>query len=107
MNRLRTAGLLALSLAGFLALLFGPALGVRAGQSSTVPDIDPHVTAGSKNAPIVMEVFSDFQCPACKTLFMTTNRQVLDNYVSTGKVFLIHRGLPAAHARALASRRSI
>ncbi len=94
MNRLRTAGLLALSLAGFLALLFGPALGVRAGQSSTVPDIDPHVTAGSKNAPIVMEVFSDFQCPACKTLFMTTNRQVLDNYVSTGKVFLIHRDFP-------------
>jgi len=93
-NRLRTAGLLALSLAGFLALLFGPALGVRAGQSSTVPDIDPHVTAGSKNAPIVMEVFSDFQCPACKTLFMTTNRQVLDNYVSTGKVFLIHRDFP-------------
>jgi protein-disulfide isomerase len=87
--------LLAASLACLLALLFWPALGVRAGQSlAAVPDIDPHVTAGSKNAPIVMEVFSDFQCPACKTLFMTTNRQVMDNYVSTGKVFLIHRDFP-------------
>ena len=41
-----------------------------------------------------MEVFSDFQCPACKTLFLTTNRQLMDNYVSTGKVYLIHRDFP-------------
>jgi protein-disulfide isomerase len=59
-----------------------------------VPDVDPHKAFGSKNAPITMEVFSDFQCPACKTLFMTTNRQLMDNYVSTGKVYLIHRDFP-------------
>ena len=59
-----------------------------------MPDVDPHAAFGSKNPPIVMEVFSDFQCPACKTLFMTTNRQVMDNYVSTGKVYLIHRDFP-------------
>jgi len=41
-----------------------------------------------------MEVFSDFQCPACRTLFMTTNRQLMDNYVSTGKVYLVHRDFP-------------
>jgi protein-disulfide isomerase len=94
-NRLRSAGSFALSLAGFFALLLASALGVRARQSSaSVPDLDPHVAVGSKNAPIVMEVFSDYQCPACKTLFVTTNRQVLDNYVSTGKVYLIHRDFP-------------
>ncbi len=59
-----------------------------------VADIDPHKAFGSKNAPIVMEVFSDYQCPACKTLFLTTNRQVMDNYVSTGKVYLVHRDFP-------------
>ncbi len=59
-----------------------------------VNDIDPHKAFGSKNAPIVMEVFSDYQCPACKTLFLTTNRQLMDNYVSTGKVYLIHRDFP-------------
>jgi protein-disulfide isomerase len=59
-----------------------------------VPDVDPHKAFGSKNAPITMEVFSDFQCPACKTLFLTTNRQLMDNYVSTGKVYLIHRDFP-------------
>ena len=82
-----------LSLAVLAAALLS-ALGVRAGQASAVPDIDSHVGFGSKNAPIVMEVFSDFQCPACKTLFVTTNRQVMDNYVSTGKVYFIHRDFP-------------
>jgi protein-disulfide isomerase len=59
-----------------------------------VNDVDPHKAFGSKTAPIVMEVFSDFQCPACKTLFLTTNRQLMDNYVSTGKVYLVHRDFP-------------
>ena len=59
-----------------------------------VTDVDPHKAFGSKNAPITMEVFSDFQCPACKTLFLTTNRQLMENYVTTGKVYLIHRDFP-------------
>ncbi len=95
MDRLRIARSLVLSLAGLCALLLALTLDAKNRQSSApVPDIDPHVAAGSKSAPIIMEVFSDFQCPACKTLFMTTNRQVLDNYVSTGKVYLIHRDFP-------------
>ena len=64
--------------------------------SASLPDLDPREGLGSKSAPIVMEVFSDFQCPACKTLFLTTNRQLMDNYVSTGKVYLIHRDFPLA-----------
>jgi len=59
-------------------------------------DVDPHKAFGSKNAPVTMEVFSDFQCPACKTLYITTNRPLMDNYVSTGKVYLVHRDFPLA-----------
>lgn len=59
-----------------------------------VTDIDPHKAFGSKNAPIIMEVFSDYQCPACKTLFTTTNRLIIDNYVNAGKIYLIHRDYP-------------
>src|SRR6202521_3954455 len=59
-----------------------------------VTDVDPHKAFGSKNAHLVLEVFSDFQCPACKTLYTTTNRQLMDNYVTTGKVYLIHRDFP-------------
>jgi protein-disulfide isomerase len=70
-----------------------------------VTDLDPHKAFGSKSAPLVVEVFSDFQCPACKTLYTTTNRQLMDNYVSTGKVYLIHRDFPLpmhAHSRVAA-----
>jgi protein-disulfide isomerase len=59
-----------------------------------VTDIDPHQAEGSKSAPIIMEVFSDYQCPACKNLFTTTDRLLVDNYVNTGKVYLIHRDYP-------------
>lgn len=61
-----------------------------------VNDIDPHKAFGSKSAPIVLEIFSDYQCPSCRALYLNTNRQLMDNYVSTGKVFLIHRDFPLA-----------
>jgi protein-disulfide isomerase len=63
-------------------------------SASDLTDVDPHKAFGSKNAPVAMEVFSDYQCPACKTLFTTTNRRLMDDYVSTGKVYLIHRDFP-------------
>ncbi len=62
--------------------------------ATSLPDIDPHKAFGSKNAPVAVEVFSDFQCPACKTLFTTTNRRLMDDYVTSGKVYLIHRDFP-------------
>jgi protein-disulfide isomerase len=92
--RSRTSRSVLSSLAALLLLLIAPAFAAQNPSAAAVPDIDPHLAAGSKTAPIVMEVFSDFQCPACKTLFMTTNRQVMDNYVSTGKVYLVHRDFP-------------
>jgi protein-disulfide isomerase len=73
--------------------------------AASIPDVDPHEALGSKSAPVVIEVFSDFQCPACKTLFLSTNRQLMDNYVSTGKVYLIHRDFPLpmhAHSKVAA-----
>jgi len=76
------------------------------GQVPGVSDIDPHKAFGSKNAPVVMEVYSDFQCPACKQLFKTTNQQLMDNYVNTSKVYLVHRDFPLpmhAYSRVAAS----
>jgi len=70
-----------------------------------LPDVDPHKAFGSKSAPVAMEVFSDFQCPACKTLYITTNRRIMDDYVSNGKVYLVHRDFPLAmhaHSRVAA-----
>lgn len=63
-------------------------------QSFNLQDVDPHETRGSKTAPIVMETFSDFQCPSCKLLYQGTSQKVNENYVSTGKVYSIHRDFP-------------
>jgi protein-disulfide isomerase len=49
---------------------------------------------GNPSAPITMEVFGDFQCPACRGFFETTVKQVIDDYVISGKVYLIHRDFP-------------
>lgn len=47
-----------------------------------------------QSAPIVMEVFSDYECPACRELYLNTLRQVIENYVISGRVYLIHRDMP-------------
>lgn len=76
------------------------------GQGAVPSEFDPHEAFGSKTAPITIEVFSDFQCPACKQLYKTTNQPLMDNYVNTGKVFLIHRDFPLpmhAYSRLAAS----
>ena len=91
MNRRRlivNSGLMAAVLVCGLAIAGAP------GQNSAVGDVDPHKAFGSKTAPITVEVFSDFQCPACKQLFLTTNQQLVDNYVNTNKVYLVHRDFP-------------
>jgi len=49
---------------------------------------------GSPSAPIKLEIFSDYQCPACREMYLNTTRQLIDNYVSTGKVYLVHRDFP-------------
>lgn len=49
---------------------------------------------GNPSAPITMEVFGDFQCPACRNFFQNTVKQVIDDYVIPGKVYIIHRDFP-------------
>jgi protein-disulfide isomerase len=99
-RRVAIAAVLVLAMVAFgLFIGFGVHTAVAANkpapaQAATLPDVDPHKAFGSKNAPVTLEVFSDFQCPACKQLYTTTNRQLMDNYVSTGKVYLIHRDFP-------------
>ncbi len=84
-------------IAGALALT-GAA---RAQTKVSAAEVAPVKALGSKSAPITMEVFSDYQCPACGQLYVQTLRQVMDNYVSAGKVYLVHRDFPLpAHKHA-------
>jgi len=52
------------------------------------------ILGGSLNAPIKIEVFSDFQCPACRDLYLETIRQVLQEYASKDKVCVIYHEFP-------------
>ncbi len=79
----------------FLGVTGGAVLFARPpAQSGGLPDVDPHKAVGSKSAPISMEIFSDFQCPACRQFYLNNYRQLMDNYVNTGKVYLVERDFP-------------
>lgn len=56
----------------------------------------PNKNLGSKSAPIVMEVYSDYMCPACRNLYEQTLRSMINDYVASGKVYLVHRDFPLA-----------
>ena len=51
---------------------------------------------GSVNSPIRIEVFSDFQCPHCRVLYLGTIRPVLQEYSSKDKVCVIYHEFPLA-----------
>jgi protein-disulfide isomerase len=70
------------------------------------PKVQNGKARGVATAPIQMEVFSDYQCAACKEFFEQTLRPLIADYVNTGKVYLVHRDFPLpmhAYAREAAA----
>ncbi len=66
----------------------------RVTQKNSNRDLSVVKTYGSPNAPIKIEEFSDFQCPACRALYLQTLRPLIDEFVSSGKVYLVHHDFP-------------
>ncbi len=52
------------------------------------------ILGGSANSPIQIEVFSDFQCSACREFYLGTVRQILQEYSSKDKVRIIYHEYP-------------
>jgi protein-disulfide isomerase len=52
------------------------------------------VLGGTVNSPVRIEVFSDFQCPGCRDLYLGTIRQVLQEYSTKDKVCIIYHEFP-------------
>jgi protein-disulfide isomerase len=48
---------------------------------------------GAADAPITIELWEDFQCPACGVFSRSTEPRLLEEYVATGKVRLIYRDM--------------
>lgn len=55
---------------------------------------------GDPNAPVLVEVWSDFQCPACQDFAQSVESQIIQNYAATGKVRYEYRHFPFLDDRA-------
>ena len=49
---------------------------------------------GSKDAPLTMVEFTDFQCPFCQRFHVQTFAELKKNYIDTGKLRFVSRDLP-------------
>lgn len=60
-----------------------------------VPRPMPDGTAmGDVNAPVLVEVWEDFQCPACRTYSTEIEPLITENYVEQGNVRYVFRHFP-------------
>jgi protein-disulfide isomerase len=50
--------------------------------------------SGSPTAPVSVEIYTDYECPACRQLYMETLPSLNSEFVATGKVHLLHRDYP-------------
>ena len=82
----------------FLLTVFG-VLGPVAWAQDTVKCV-----RGLPDAPIRIEVFSDFECPACRAFYLQTMRRVFSEYADQGRACVVYREFPGfAHSREAAS----
>ncbi len=49
---------------------------------------------GPVTAAVRIDLFSDFQCPACKALHEQTIKRVKEEFAQTGKIRLVHHDFP-------------
>ena len=60
---------------------------------ASLPNADG-LSLGDPNAPVTIDVFEDFQCPACKSFTESTEPLVIENLVATGKARYIFHHYP-------------
>src|ERR1700733_10919644 len=68
--------------------------------------IDTAKTFGNPAAPVTIELFSDFQCPACGALHKQIMPSLMHDYVLPGRAYLVYKEFPLmmhAHAREAAT----
>lgn len=55
---------------------------------------DPAFIIGDKNAKVTIVEFTDYQCPFCEQFYTQTQKQIMDEYVKSGKVKIVMRDQP-------------
>ena len=84
-----------LLLVAFVVLLpsLAPVGDITTPETFDYPSPDDHAL-GDPDAPVVVEEFSDFQCPFCRRFHDETFPQIVEEYVRTGKVYFVYRHFP-------------
>jgi len=65
-------------------------------QKKTAPaafSLPPRVS-GEKSAPLVLDIFTDFECGHCREYYLRTLTRVIEDYCAKGKVYLVHHEFP-------------
>jgi len=50
--------------------------------------------SGNPNAPVTIDLYTDYQCPSCRVFYLDKLPTLIADFVTTGKVHLIHRDFP-------------
>jgi protein-disulfide isomerase len=96
-QRLITIGLIVLGAAFVVLAVIWPQLR-PVGEIVTVtpaalPDADG-LSLGDPNAPATIDVFEDFQCPACQRFTQNTEPLIIQNLVATGRARYVFHNYP-------------
>ena len=64
------------------------------GCAAAALDVDKGKILGTPSAPVRIDVYSDFACPACKNFHEQTLPMIIQEYVTAGKVYVVNREFP-------------
>ena len=85
-----------------------PSIVLREPTFSTPVEFADGLALGEAGAPVTVEVWSDFQCPACATFTQRMEPLVVNDYVRGGQVRLVYRDMsflgPESLSAAIAAR---
>ena len=89
------------------ALLIAPSIRNSLAPVGDIIDITPNprpmvngTAMGDPNAPVLIEVYEDFQCPACRIYSNDVAPLIAENHVANGEVYYVFRQYPFIDDRA-------